>query len=297
MTRRHNLDRHRHSLAEIRTIMNSMKTLAYMETRKLAHFLDAQHAVTRSIENVVEDFLGFFPETLPEVTEARPVYLLIGTERGFCGDFNHVLLRHMETALQGGLSDTAILIAIGHKLHTLLEGDDRVVTMIDGASVAEEVTSVLNQLVSTLTDLQHKYGMLTVYCLCHGSEDGIVMQRLLPPFQDFLHKSARFQYPPMLNQTPRELIVDLTDHYLFAMLHELLYTSLMMENHHRVTHLEGAVQHLDDKYVALAREYNAIRQEEIIEEIEVMLLSATSFNEKPNMRVSITTQDQIKSNK
>ena len=45
MTRRHDLEHHRNSLAEIRDIMNSMNTLAYLETRKLSRFLDAQHAV------------------------------------------------------------------------------------------------------------------------------------------------------------------------------------------------------------------------------------------------------------
>jgi len=41
MTRRRTLERHRHSLAEIQGIMNSMKSLAYLETRKLTRFLDA----------------------------------------------------------------------------------------------------------------------------------------------------------------------------------------------------------------------------------------------------------------
>ena len=50
MTRLHELEHQRKSLAEIRDILNSMRTLAYMETRKLARFLDAQHAVVESIE-------------------------------------------------------------------------------------------------------------------------------------------------------------------------------------------------------------------------------------------------------
>jgi len=284
MTRRRNLERHRHSLAEIRDIMNSMKTLAYMETQKLARFLDVQHAVVRSINEVAADFLSFHPETLPEAKEATPVYLLIGAERGFCGDFNHALLRHLETALQAHPPGSPILIAIGRKLYTLLEGDTRAVALIDGASIVEEVTSLLNQVVSELTTLQDKHGVLTVFCLYHGSEDGIVMQKLLPPFQRLLHKPPRFPHPPVLNQSPKEFLVELTDHYLLASLHEMLYSSLMVENHHRVAHLEGAVKHLDDKSAELARQCNTLRQEEIIEEIEVILLSATSLDDKPDKR-------------
>ena len=57
-------------------------------------------------------------------------------------------------------------------------------------------------------------------------------------------------------------------------MHELLYVSLMTENHRRMMHLEGAVKHLDEESDKLARQYNALRQEEITEEIEIILLSA-----------------------
>lgn len=282
MSRRRNLDRHRHSLDEIRDIMNSMKTLAYMETQKLSRFLDIQHAVVKGIKDVAEDFLSFYPETLPTATEEETtaVYLLIGTERGFCGDFNHALLRHLESTLQAHQPNNPMLIAIGRKLTILLEADARVVALIDGASVVEEVTSRLNQVVRELTVLNNSHGVLTVYCLYHHAEDEIIVQKLLPPFQHFLHAPPHFAHPPILNLSPKKFLVELTDHYLFAALHEMLYTSLMVENHHRVMHLEGAVKHLDNKSVELTRQSNTLRQEEIIEEIEVILLSAASHSKK-----------------
>ena len=283
MTRRRKLERHRQSLAEIRDIMNSMKTLAYMETRKLARFLDAQHAVVQSIEDVAADLLSFYPETLLEAQEAMPVYVLIRTERGFCGDFNHALLKYLESALQEHPPGSPVLIATGRKLYTLLEGDARVAAQIDGASVAEEVTSVLSQVVRELSALQEQNRMLNVCGLYHGGEDGIVMQKLLPPFQHYLHQSPHFPRPPVLNQSPREFLTELTDHYLFAALHEMLYTSLMAENRQRVAHLEGAVKHLDDESAKLMRQSNILRQAEIIEEIEVILLSAASLGESPGM--------------
>ena len=145
----------------------------------------------------------------------------------------------------------------------------------------EEVTALLMQVVSELTPLQDKHGVLSVYCLYHASEDGVVMQKLLPSFQGFLHRPPRFPYQPVLNQSPKDFLVSLADHYLFATLHEILYTSLMAENHHRITHLEGAVKRLDDESAELLLQCNVLRQEEIIEEIEVILLSAASLGERP----------------
>ena len=279
MTRRNKVQSHRHSLDEIRNIMNSMKTLAYMETRKLSRFLDAQHAVVQSIETVAADLLGFHPEILPETSQATPVYILIGSERGFCGDFNRSLLKTMDSLLPAHSPHQPMLIAVGRKLYTLMEGDARLVNSIDGASVVEEVTALLIKLVNELTALQHKHGALSVYCLYQHGEEGGSIHELLPPFKSLLHNQQRFSYPPLLNLSPQELFIELADHYLFAALHEMLYKSLMMENQFRVTHLEGAVRHLDDESAELQRQWNALRQEEIIEEIEEIMLSASSLGD------------------
>jgi F-type H+-transporting ATPase subunit gamma len=279
VTRRRTLEHQRHSLAEIRGIMNSMKTLAYLETRKLARFLDAQQAVVRSIEAAAADLLGFHPEVLPGVQAAIPVFLLIGADRGFCGDFNRALLRQLESTLQADPAGSPTMIAIGRKLHALLDRDTRVVAWIDGAALVEEITAVLNQLTAAIISLQRQHEAFKVFCIYHGSEDGVVMQRLLPPFEGLADQPPHHSHPPLLNLSPPALLAEITDQYLFATLHAMLYTSLLMENHQRVTHLDGAVKHLDDQSMDLARQCNALRQEEIIEEIEVILLSSAGIGE------------------
>ena len=295
MTRRRELEEHRHKLSEIRDIMSSMKTLAYMETRKLSRFLDNQQETARGIEAMAADFIGFFPETLPipdvrikETTkEITEVYLLIGSERGFCGNFNDTLLPAMESCVEKGANNNPILVAIGHKLHTLIENDSRVIASLEGANVVEEIESVVVRIADTLVNLQATYPALSLYVLYHDEGHGsarpddehqILMQKLLPPFQHYLGKKPVHLHKPILNVTPENFLLELTDHYLLATLHEILFTSLMAENHRRVQHLEGAVEHMDDKNNELISKCNALRQEEIIEEIEVILLSTTSLD-------------------
>jgi len=279
MPSRRKLDEHRRSIEEVRDIMNSMKTLAYMETRKLDHLLDAQHAVVNSIEIVATDFVSAYPEAMPRMQAAREVYLVIGSERGFCGDFNETLLHRLEPIHQDKKDkDFTILVATGQKLHTLLLNDPHVAARLDGAGVAEEVEAVLTRVVDTLAALQAQYGTLTLCALYHAvDDDTLVTQQLLPPFHDYLDRPPLFSLPPVLHLEPTDFLIELSDHYLFAALHEIFYASLMAENRRRVRHLEGAVKHLDEESDALRRQSNARRQEEIIEEIEVILLSAASL--------------------
>lgn len=283
MTRRHDLEQHRLSLADIREIMNSMKTLAYMETRKLAGFLDAQQHVVKSIEDTAADLLGFYPEILPDSRDAPAVYILLGAERGFCGDFNHLLLKHLETTLRQHTANEALLIAVGRKLNALLEEDRHVLALMEGAAVLEEVDAILVEVIDELAGLQDKHGALKVYCLYHG-EQALVMKKLIPPFEPFLGEPPRFTHPPLLNQSPQDFLVELSDHFLFAALHEMVYTSLMVENRQRILHLEGAVNHLDHRTAMIARQCNLLRQEEIIEEIEIILLNAAGLDSTPGAR-------------
>jgi F-type H+-transporting ATPase subunit gamma len=280
MTKRRDLEHHRNSLAEIGEILASMKTLAYMETRKLARFLTAQQQTVESIEDVAADFLGFFPGLPAAVLEATPVLLVIGSERGFCGDFNRSLIGRLSEARKQADDDRLRVVAVGHKLHGSLEGDRSVAAYLDGASVADEVPSVLQGVIDALNTLQASSPSIALFGIYHDNED-VELTALLPPFQQQNAEQSAHAFPPILNVPAETFLRELVDHYLFAALNNLLYTSLMSENQRRVAHLDGAVRRLDQQTTELTRKVRALRQEEIVEEIEVILLSASGFDGDP----------------
>lgn len=273
MSRLRDVERRRRALGEIREIMSSMKSLAYTETRKLGRHVEAQRAVASGIAAAARDFLSFYPLPEPDIEPQASAEIVIGTERGFCGDFNQKLVREL---LEQPRAEGTLVVAVGHKLRSLLEPQFEVAAFIDGAGATEEVASVVTRIVDELDALQQQHGALSLSGLYHGGKDGVVSRQLLPPFAEIRDVEQRSGIPPALNLEPAELLVQLVDHYLFASLHELLYTSLQSENEQRVTHLGDAVKHLDEKSASLTRTLNALRQEAIVEEIEVILLNATS---------------------
>lgn len=276
MSRRRIIEKRRHSLHEIADIMNSMRTLAYMETRKLSKFVSAQQAVVKNLESVAQDLLYHYPKLLPQSGRHDTLILLIGSERGFCGDFNHAVVNKIEHIPQDKYLQTVKLITVGEKLHTLMENDSRLAVSIAGANASEEITRVLDRLAEEISALQREQ-VVRVLCLYHGTMDGVVEQQLLPPFQQLDISTTEHRYPPVLNLAPTAFFLELADHYLFAVLHAMLFTSLMMENRHRLNHLQRAVNHLDKQVEELERRSNMLRQEEIIEEIEVILLDISNL--------------------
>lgn len=282
MSRRRELIRQGKKLGEAREIVSVMKSLAFMESRRLSRFLGVQRQVVRTMETAAADFLQFHREYLPQSPSPpeprRHVFLLLGSERGFCGNFNESLLEALESRQSEQNAESLQIIACGQKLYSRLEGHPRVIAGIDGAAVLDEVGTTLNKLVETLTELQRGDGTLILSALYHDTEqEQIVMRGLLPPFQQLPAPEKTFPGPAQLNLAPAQFLLALVDQYLFSVLHEILFVSLMAENQQRMQHLEGAVRYLDQNLDTLRRRGNQLRQEEITEEIEVILLSASSL--------------------
>jgi len=275
MSRRHEQVSHRNRLSEIRNIMYSMKTLSIMETLKLERYLKSQSAITESIEKIATDFLHFHSNVLPETEPVSNFVLLIGSQRGFCGDFNEQLIKELQQNFTHSTDNNTTLIAVGSKLHSLIQETHHNIVGLEGADVAEEVPSVVTALAKIFATQKDP---ASLYAIHHNNQhNDLSVEKLLPPFQDLPDEKTNELTPPLLNLTRREFFLELTEHYLFNALHRILYLSLMIENKHRTLHLENATHHLDDKTDELNRKINALRQEEIIEEIEVILLNSSNF--------------------
>lgn len=278
MSKCRDLEEQIRSLDEIKEIMNAMKNLSLMQIHRLARLVDTQHKVITTLESAAADFLSFYPQRLPRTARFQEVYVIVGSERGFCGDFNEALLHTLER--YGGVLGGAALVVIGGKLANKMAGDLRVTAFVNGASVVEEVDSVLTNVTQTLSELASGRAVssplrLTVLHKAEDSED--VQISVLRPFKQSKSKLAPSAYPPMLNVEPEVFLRELGNQYLIAALQEVLYRSLAAENRKRLQHMESAVSRLERVSAELARRHNALRQEEITEEIEVIMLGAEWF--------------------
>jgi len=278
MSKRHEIKNRIATLGEIKGIMNAMKNMALLEIRKLDVFLSTQQRVVASIETTSQDFLSFYAHLQTSPNDVQQLWIVIGSERGFCGEFNKALYQFIKNHEQ---QDNRFLVVVGNQLHAKFKDDPHVVAHLNGHSVAEEIHTTLLHLTALLDRLQIQLalekigGISAVY---HDNETYKVKAKQLLPLA-LPQKESKFAYPPMLNLEPSRFLAQLTDHYLYAALHEAFYTALMVENHMRLEHMEKAIHLLEKNESQLRLNYNRVRQEEIIEEIEVILLSAEALSE------------------
>jgi F-type H+-transporting ATPase subunit gamma len=262
MSKSRELQLHIAQLEEIRSILNAMKNLAFMAVSKLTRLQRLQSQVVAHIDENAADFIAAYPDTLQQEYQGLPVYIVVGSERGFCGDFNESLLDSLTTQPCHGI------IAIGSRLIGHIESYPyNVIAMLNGSNVEEEVPTLLELLFAQLAVLTYEQTLIAVY---HDHASNQIKHRQILPLSvpAVVNKNS-----PRLNLSAEIFFSELLEQYLLAVLHEIIYLSLLTENRLRLQHLDGAVNHLDEQTQKLHRKSQIYRQEEITEEIEVILLN------------------------
>lgn len=277
MSRRRELARRMEALSDIAGIMSAMKGLALMETRILQEFLGSQRRMVAGIEAAAGDFLAWHAGAggAPQTDDGGGLCVLVGSEQGFCGDFNEALLAASQRLLDTrGVPSRRVVV--GQRLAGRSAGRGDVDLALSGAIVADEVPAVLLRLTRELGELlargEPAARSLSVVYHCDATRE-IRLRRLLP-LDGLPAPAGGSRSPAELTLAPADFLSALTRHYLHAVLNEVLYSSLMAENRQRQAHMDRALQRLDEETEKLRLACNARRQEEITEEIEVILLSA-----------------------
>lgn len=290
MSQQRELNNQIQRLSDIGAIMTALKNLAFMETRKLERHLQAQTRMVDQINQSAQICISHFPGALPNGhpqdqpgeprQAAQQLWLLIGSERGFCGDFNQRLSHQTQALLQQ--SKPQGVVTLGYRLNQRPVAGVETLGQLAGASATEETENILIQLTQMLSDLEQQRGPFQLRVLfnhpdANRSGSHISNQQLLPPFQQLLPTAPR-GVPPLISMAPNELLLGLGEHFLFANLKQILYLSQLAENQLRIIHLQGAIKKLEQRLLDLQRRINRLRQEAIVEEIELILINQSTLD-------------------
>ena len=266
------LRQRRARLQDISGIVTAMKSLSLVESRKLARRVEHQQRVRRHIAQVAADFLRAHPAFAAPARGRGTVLVVIGSERGFCGRFNDRIVQALQ-GLQGEAADATWLL-VGRRLGQRLPDGARIRARLEGATVGEDVPAVVDRVLDALRTQPSSpdAAPAVLAALGHDEQGEPVLTRLLPLPPPPPGPVAGT--PPRLQLPVAAFHHGLLEQHLFASLHGLLYASLAAESHQRLAHMEQALDRLGQTLHRLTLRGNAMRQELIVEEIEVLLSSA-----------------------
>jgi len=262
---------------EIRSIMNAMKNLSIAELGKLSRIREPQEEMARIVEEALEEVESSGIAKLPVPPPGAPrFYLLFGSERGFCGDFNEAVLDRFDTerAMVPGPSK---LLAVGRKIGAKLEEEPTLAGIIGGPGTTGEIPGIIEGLLPRLAEFS---GFDWVF-IHHGGHDLPERIRVFHPLtRNRKAEVRRSSYPPLITLSPGELAAGLFEQFLLAILDRAFTLSFLAENRQRLQHMNGALDSLDQTLEELEKHGHELRQEEITEELEILLLGRGQRRER-----------------
>jgi F-type H+-transporting ATPase subunit gamma len=257
VSRYRELAEHLRGLEDIRAILSGMRTLAAVELQRVTRLQAPGAQLRAGLEAAVAAHFAARPALAPAPRAGLQVVL--GSEKGLCGDFNERLLAEA--------SDGATpLVLVGSRLAAAAQRRPQVAARCPGALGVDDLGPVLAALAQALAGLGAMAGG-SLQVLCHDPQGQQVRRVavLPPPVGPAPIAAPRRQLPPA------QLEAALLEQYLFAVFNGLLLDSLLAENQQRVAHLQAALQRLDERCETLRQRQRRARQEQIIEEVEVAL--------------------------
>jgi F-type H+-transporting ATPase subunit gamma len=261
MTRRREIEARLGLYDELSGILGAMRSFALVELRRVTRIEAAQQQVVSALSEALRDVVAALP--VPAAVEGD-TWLLFGSVRGFCGGFNEEVVRAWQAA--GGIARR--VVAVGERLQSLLPKEARSFP-VAGAAGALDAASAIDRILAALGAARGSRTGEAGLVACLRDEAGPRIQRLLPLAPSDVRSTADL---PLTNEPPERVAAGVAQHYLFHSLLALMLRSIRVENHMRLLQMENALRHLEDGRQDLKRQRNRLRQEEIVEEIELMVL-------------------------
>ncbi|MBN1675865.1 MAG: F0F1 ATP synthase subunit gamma [Kiritimatiellae bacterium] len=268
------LERKLDSIKSLQEVVNAMRNLAAIYVRRAEAALEA----TRPYSETVETALRLVLERAGAGAAATPaggrtLALVFAGDQGLCGTFNDRVVRAAQ-AFKQEAGRPVDFVAIGRRGHDLLvmRGEKPVLSV--GAPTSLE--GIKAQIPELAADVFEAYsaGSATSLCFVYNAYEGMgrfqdTVRQVLPPGLDRLGggREDLFQYEPLLDADPADLLGQLIEEYFFVQLYRALIESHSSENGARLLSMTAASGNIDDRFTEVTKAFQAARQETITGEL------------------------------
>jgi F-type H+-transporting ATPase subunit gamma len=201
--------------------------------------------------------------------------IVFGSDQGLVGQFNDVMAGFVSAALQA-MPCKKIIWAVGERVQLLLTDMGFTVAKLYAVPYdVNAITRLIAQILASSQESQEKQGVQEFYIFHNQPKAGTgympVEQRFLPLDEKWKDGLEKFAWPT--KNLPQ--IAGNTEHTLFALVREYLFTSLFKacaeslasENASRLEAMQRADKNIEELLASLTAKFQRLRQSNIDEEL------------------------------
>lgn len=272
MSQRSKYRRQLHTLSDLQTIFKALKNISIVELQRV----DQQSQNLAEIMSELERFQSLLRPLLAQLPKKpkgaiQRTNILIGTERGFCGPINRWLRDYK--AEETSKKDRWLVI--GSRLASLLNQDDTNVTLIEGAQTADDILDIAFTIKERLSEhLDFNQGpdidIRLIRAFQGQDSHAISVSSILEsPSENSDNSGCSVEY----YLSDQQLLSGFLSYQIKYSILGALMQAFAFESRTRLTQVDSAMHRLEKKSQRLDQRLRQLRQEDITEEIETILLS------------------------
>jgi len=270
------------SVADMKSVVSTMKTLAAARIRQFETAADATKSYSETVELALQIMMhnritrNHLDQRTPD--DVPMGLVLLGSDQGFCGRFNEVVL---EAAVRfasdvGSKPKPPLWLTVGSRLSQLAEASDIEVNhTLSVPSSVPDITTVLQQIIPQIEKWQRHSDVRRIELFSnqrHSTASFEVNQlQLLPISNAYLNRLGEKKWQSRslpIHQGPwRELFSLVIRQYLFLQMFRACAESLASENASRMAAMQHAEKNIEKRLSELSSEFNHNRQRAITEEL------------------------------
>jgi len=273
MTRRREIEDRLALYGDLAGILRAMRSFALAELHRVTRRATTQRDVVATLKATLDDMASVLPSSTIQNDSPdgnRDIWLLLGSVRGFCGSFNEDVMRSWQAAD----ADDSPVVVVGERLAAGLDDGTGRHLAVPGALGSLDAAAVVDRILAGIDTARSRAPGANGLMLCCHDDNAVRCERMMPLSRE---PSPLADNPPLTLEPPARVAGHVVDHYLFHTLLARLLESIRVENHMRLTQMENALQHLGRNCEELERQRNRLRQEEIVEEIELIAQARAEF--------------------
>lgn len=272
------------TIETIHKITNAMRLIAMSGHSKLKRGEELIKNYNKQVEELYVQIQAKIPGSYDPLAihidpKAPELIILVGSQKGLCGNFNSNLFKLTEGYIESGTNPR--IIAIGKRVSDFVK-DKNIGTLID--SKDKFAISNIKDIVKHTLDHIHRpdtrFARIIVISniLKNFFAQRPVISQLLPlstqqiEISDQLsHQNSSTFEEYLWEQTPQSIIHDLSYLYLEAKLHSILFQSLLSEQAARFLSMDSSTRNAEGLLELSKIQYNQLRQAKITKEINELV--------------------------
>jgi len=274
------------TIETIRKITNAMRLIAMSGHSRLKHKEDLVKMYNMQVEELYGQIRAQIPESYDPISKhinpsGQELIILVGSQKGLCGNFNSNVFKLFEEYIQPGANPH--IIAIGKRAVDFAKGKHENLIQSVSKFNTTNIKDIVAYATETINKPDNRYSRVTVISnvLKTFFAQRPVVSQLLPLVTEPAPVSGQAEPKEEITlfedyvweQTPQSIIKDLANLYIEAKLHTILFQSLLAEQAARFLSMDSSTRNAEGLLELSKIQYNKLRQAKITKEINELVSS------------------------